>query len=185
MLKDHRDLLLAFNEFHVRYLLIGGYALGRYTEPPVRGDLDVFVDASPDNSTRVFNALARFGAPLAGYTAADFETIYETFQIGTPPTQIELIFAISGLSFEEAWKNSVAGTTSDGIHVRYLSSEDFIRNKRPPAVCRILRTSRPSLQQGRQMVIRLPPRATILPCHPHSHLVSTPSAYFYASPSSS
>lgn len=129
MLKDHRDLLLAFNELRVRYLLIGGYALGRYTEPRVTGDLDLFVDATADNSPKVFSALARFGAPLAGYTPADFETVYETFQIGSPPNQIELIFAISGLSFEEAWRNSVDGTTSDGIPVRYLSSDDFIRNK--------------------------------------------------------
>src|ERR1700753_1483967 len=121
MLKDHRDLLLAFNEFRVRYLLIGGYALGRYTEPRVTGDLDLFVDAATDNSPKVFGALARFGAPLAGYTASDFETVYETFQIGSPPNQIDLIFALSGLSFEEAWRNSVDGITSDGIHVRYLS----------------------------------------------------------------
>ena len=46
MLKDHRDLLLAFNELRVRYLLIGGYALGRYTEPRATGDLDLFVDAT-------------------------------------------------------------------------------------------------------------------------------------------
>jgi len=44
MLKDQTDLLLAFNTARVRYLLIGGYALGRYTEPRTTRDLEVLVD---------------------------------------------------------------------------------------------------------------------------------------------
>jgi hypothetical protein len=129
MLKDQIDLLLAFNTARVRYLLIGGYALGRYSEPRVTRDLDVFVDASVENSHRTLEGLTRFGAPLAGYSAEDFQTVYESFQIGAPPYQIDIIFALSGISFEEAWKNSIEGITTEGIHVRYLSSEDFMRNK--------------------------------------------------------
>jgi hypothetical protein len=77
MLKDHRDLLHAFNTAHVRYLLVGGYALGRYTEPRTTRDLDVFVDPSPENSHRTFEGLTLFGAPLAGMTPEDFQTVYE------------------------------------------------------------------------------------------------------------
>ena len=36
---------------------------------------------------------------------------------------------MSGLTFNEAWANSVEGATTDGIPVRYLSADDFIRNK--------------------------------------------------------
>lgn len=129
MLKDQIDLLRAFNTARVRYLLVGGYALGLYTEPRVTRDLDVFVDASVENSHRTFEGLALFGAPLAGYKPEDFQTVYESFQIGAPPYQIEIIFALSGLSFEEAWAQSLEGTTSEGIPIRYLSPEHFIRNK--------------------------------------------------------
>jgi hypothetical protein len=68
MEKDQRDLLLAFNEQQVRYLLVGGYAIGRYSEPRATKDLDVFIDITDDNAERVFVALAKYGAPLAGYT---------------------------------------------------------------------------------------------------------------------
>jgi hypothetical protein len=129
MEKDQRDLLLAFNEERVRYLLVGGYVLGRYTEPRVTKDLDIFVEVSADNSERVFVALAKFGAPLAGYTPNDFQDPYSGYQFGLPPNQIDLIFAISAVSFEEAWNASVPGTTDDGIPVRYLSLEHLIRNK--------------------------------------------------------
>ncbi len=43
MEKDQRDLLLAFNEQSVRYMIVGGYALGRYSEPRATKDLDIFV----------------------------------------------------------------------------------------------------------------------------------------------
>jgi len=76
MEKDQRDLLLAFNEQQVRFLLVRGYALGRYTEPRVTKDLDVFVDISDENAQRVFLALAKFGAPLQGYTPRDFQDPY-------------------------------------------------------------------------------------------------------------
>jgi len=65
MLKDQRDLLLAFNAHNVRYLVIGGYAYSHYTEPRATKDLDVFVDPSPENAALVFESLAHFGAPWA------------------------------------------------------------------------------------------------------------------------
>jgi hypothetical protein len=130
MLIDHRDLLLAFNEHSVRYLLVGGYALGVYTEPRATRDLDLFVDASLENAQRVFVALAQFGAPLDDYSPADFTDIYSGFQVGAPPNQAELIFALSGgISFQEAWIQSEPGITAEDIPVRVLSPQHFIRNK--------------------------------------------------------
>lgn len=130
MLKDQRELLLAFNACRVEFLLIGGHALGLYTEPRVTGDMDLFVAISNENAERVFSALTQFGAPLANYTPADFQDPYSGFQIGAKPQQIDLIFAITGVSFDEAWANSAEGVTEDGITVRYLSADDFIRNKK-------------------------------------------------------
>ncbi len=129
MLKDQRDLLLAFNEYHVRYILVGGYALGLYTEPRVTKDMDVWVGISSENAELVYKALAQFGAPLAGYTPHDFQDPYSDFQIGLPPSQIDILFAASGVDFEEAWQESQHGMTEDGIPIRYLSADHFIRNK--------------------------------------------------------
>jgi hypothetical protein len=129
MKSDQSDLLLAFNEQQVKYLVVGGYALGRYTEPRVTKDLDVFVEISEENAQRVFAALAKYGAPLAGLTPKDFQDPYSGYQLGLPPSQIDVIFAISAVSFEEAWRDSVPGQTGEGIPVRYISLEHFIRNK--------------------------------------------------------
>jgi hypothetical protein len=46
-----------------------------------------------------------------------------------PPSQVDVIFAVSAVSFEEAWRDSVPGQTGDGIPVRYISLEHLIRNR--------------------------------------------------------
>lgn len=61
MHSEYRELLSDFNRHRVRYLVVGGYAVIRYTEPRYTKDLDVWVDPSPDNAGRIYRALAVFG----------------------------------------------------------------------------------------------------------------------------
>jgi hypothetical protein len=129
MLKDQRDLLLAFNAHNVRYLVIGGYAYSHYTEPRATKDLDVFVDPSPENAAAVFEALVDFGAPLAGMTSRDFQDGKSWFQIGVALSRIDIIQSIDAVDFDTAWKSSEPGMAGDDIPVRYISLEDLIRNK--------------------------------------------------------
>jgi len=72
MNSDFKDLLRIINEHKVRYLVVGGYALIKYTEPRYTKDLDVWVEASPKNAHAVVAALREFGAPLTNITPADF-----------------------------------------------------------------------------------------------------------------
>ena len=83
---NFKDLLSAFNRYHVRYLVVGAYAVMRYTEPRYTKDLDVWVDPDPDNAERVFKALAEFGAPLKGHWPENFTARYVWFQIGREPS---------------------------------------------------------------------------------------------------
>jgi hypothetical protein len=130
MLKDQRDLLLAFNAHNVRYLVVGGYAYSHYTQPRATKDLDVFIDTSPKNAALVFKALARFGAPLAGMTPADFQGGGSWFQIGVALSRIDVIQSIDGVDFETAWNSRMAGFVDGTIPVHYISIDDLILNKR-------------------------------------------------------
>ena len=62
---NYNDLLRSFNDAGVRYLVVGGYAVMKYTEPYLTKDRDVSIDPTPENGRLVFAALARFGAPLS------------------------------------------------------------------------------------------------------------------------
>jgi len=65
---DFRDLIGAFAAADVRYLLVGGYAVGFHGRPRFTKDLDLWVDDSDENFGRLEKALAQFGAP-AGSTS--------------------------------------------------------------------------------------------------------------------
>ena len=102
--QDYRDLLSTLNDCKVRYLVVGAHALAYHTEPRFTKDLDIWVEASPDNAQRVFKALAVFGAPLASVSVSDFAASDLIYQIGVPPCRVDVMTGISGVSFSAAWR---------------------------------------------------------------------------------
>jgi len=127
--KDLREILFALNAHDVEYLVVGGYAVGVYTEPRTTKDLDVFVRSNAENSPKVFRALAEYGAPLTGMSPDDFNNRPGTvFQIGTPPLRIDILQRITAVEFDEAWDARVEGSL-DGIPTHVISKEHLIRNK--------------------------------------------------------
>ena len=74
MNSDFKDLLRIFNAHSIRYLVVGGYAVMKHTEPRYTKDLDVWVEASPENARLVFRALREFGAPLTSVAAKEPRT---------------------------------------------------------------------------------------------------------------
>jgi|SRR5579871_135498 len=126
----YKELLQALNESHVEFLIVGGYAVMKYTEPRYTKDLDIWVNRSPENSANVFQALARFGAPLSkdGITPETFTEESLIYQIGVPPVRIDILTQVTGVEFEEAWPNRV-GSTIFGVPVHFISLSDLIANK--------------------------------------------------------
>lgn len=87
------------------------------------------MEASPENAERVMAALRSFGAPLHDLTVADLATPDVVFQIGIPPRRIDILTSITGVAFDEAWRDRVEATYGD---VRYplIGREALITNKR-------------------------------------------------------
>jgi hypothetical protein len=130
MLKDQRDLVALFNAHGVKYLVVGAHAVGVHAEPRGTKDLDILIQADPDNSEAVFAALAEFGAPLAGMSPADFnDAPGSVFQIGVPPSRIDILQKIEAVTFEEAWANRIETSIDQGIPTNVISRDDLIRNK--------------------------------------------------------
>jgi len=129
MNQDFVDLLRAFAAHEVRFLVVGAYALGVHGRPRATGDLDLWVDATPVNAAKVMEALAEFGAPLTEVSAADFARPGIVFQMGLPPSRIDVLTEISGVSFAEAWPDRVRAPFGP-VDVDVIGREAFIRNKR-------------------------------------------------------
>lgn len=125
---DLKELLRAFNDHGVKYLIVGGYAFGVHAEPRATKDLDVFIRTDQENCNAVFRALAQYGAPLDGFSPSDFMD-GTTFQIGQPPTRIDILQQIDGITFDAAWENRVEGLIDGEIRTAIISRDDLIRNK--------------------------------------------------------
>src|SRR5213596_304118 len=100
---DFVDLLREFIAAEVRFLVVGAYALALHGRPRATGDLDVWVEARPENAARVMRALAAFGAPLTDIAESDFSREGVTYQIGVPPGRIDILTDLTGITFREAW----------------------------------------------------------------------------------
>jgi hypothetical protein len=129
MNQDFVDLLRAFVDHEVRFLVVGAYALALHGRPRATGDLGVWVEATPDNAARVMAALAAFGAPMTGIAQADFATPGVVYQVGVPPGRIDILTDLTGLTFAEAWPGRLHCPFGD-VEVDFIGREAFIRNKR-------------------------------------------------------
>jgi len=128
MPKDLKELLRAFNDHSVKYLVVGGYAFGVHAEPRATKDLDLLIRSDVGNSAAVYRALTQYGAPLDGLSPQDFVD-GSAFQIGQPPARVDILQRIDGLTFDEAWKNRIEGLLDGEVKVNIISKDDLIRNK--------------------------------------------------------
>jgi hypothetical protein len=126
--EDYKDMLCAFNDADVDYILVGAYALAAHGFPRATLDMDVWVRPSPENAERVCQALTRFGAPMGQISASDFGGEDRIVQIGVAPRRIDIITSVSGLTFDEARAGALVRQI-EGLAVPILSMPDLIRNK--------------------------------------------------------
>ena len=126
---DYRDMLSAFADAEVDYLVIGAYAMAAHGHPRATGDIDLWVRSTSTNANRVLEALSAFGAPLAKVDREDLQTPDTVFQIGVSPRRIDILTTIEGVDFEEAWSERMT-IEIEGLTVPIISREHLIANKR-------------------------------------------------------
>jgi hypothetical protein len=128
---DFRDMVRALIDSGARFLIVGAHALAAHGVPRVTGDLDLWVEGTPENAARVWAALNAFGAPAEalGLREADFSTPDVVAQIGLPPGRIDIMTTISGVVFSDAWARRLPGEFL-GVAANFLSRADFVVNKR-------------------------------------------------------
>lgn len=127
--KDFKEFIELLNSHKARYVIVGGYAFSYHAEPRFTKDLDFFIDRSKENSRRMVRVLEGFGFKELELEPGDFEKPGQMIQLGYAPLRIDIVTSISGVSFEQCWRNKVAGKFG-GVPAFYISVKDLIRNKR-------------------------------------------------------
>jgi predicted nucleotidyltransferase len=126
--EDYKEMLQLLIERQVDFIIVGAYALGAHGYPRATGDIDIWVKPDDINSRKVYNALAKFGAPLDKIKIDDFSTEGIIFQIGIIPRRIDIITKIAGVTYEEADENKIV-IEVEGLKLPIISLDNLIKNK--------------------------------------------------------
>ncbi|WP_231936343.1 DUF6036 family nucleotidyltransferase [Bythopirellula polymerisocia] len=122
-------MLCALNDAGVDYLVVGAFALAAHGNVRATGDIDIWVRPTPDNAQKVWNALEIFGAPRRGMSVEDFCNLDIVFQIGVAPFRIDLLTAIDGVEFPDAWQNRLE-TSFGEIDLAVIGRRELLVNKK-------------------------------------------------------
>jgi hypothetical protein len=127
--QDFKDLFKVFNEYNVRYLVVGAYAVIYYAEPRYTKDLDIWVEPSLENARLLWKALTVFGAPLERVTLEDFCNPELVYQLGVAPNRIDIMMDIPGVAFPSAYERKVESTYGEEP-IKIIAIDDLIKAKR-------------------------------------------------------
>jgi len=100
---DFEDILRLLAEHEVRYLIVGGFAFTYHAKPRHTKDIDLWVDSTQENVSRVNRALSEFGSP----SLIDPEEPDEILQLGSDPNRIDILRRVVDFDFEAAWDKRI------------------------------------------------------------------------------
>ncbi len=129
--EDFRDFIKTFNDFDVRYILVGGYSVILHGYSRTTGDMDIWVDKTSENYKKIKSAFLNFGMPVFDMTEENFlnHPDWEVFTFGLPPSSIDVMIEVKGMDFDECYKNAVF-FEEDGLPIRTIHINNLINAKK-------------------------------------------------------
>ena len=125
---DFKEFLKLLKEHDVRYLLIGGYAVGYHGYARATEDMDIWVAIHPENAQKIFSALKDFGLNDPNLTPELFLQKPKIIRMGFPPMRLEITTSISGVEFDECYQTRIVDQIDD-IEVNLIDLENLKKNK--------------------------------------------------------
>jgi hypothetical protein len=111
--------------------LVGGYSVILHGYSRTTGDMDIWVDRTPENYIQIKKSFMEFGMPVFDMTEENFlyHTAWDVFTFGLPPVAIDLMIKIDGIDFASAFERAVI-FLEDQLEVRTIHKNDLIALKK-------------------------------------------------------
>lgn len=109
--------------------MVGGYAVGIHGHPRYTGDLDIWLNPTEENASKIIKAVNQFGFSTVNFKTEDFTTPNNVIQLGYPPLRIDLLTNIDGVTFSECYSNKKT-VSIEGISINFIGYNDLIKNKK-------------------------------------------------------
>ena len=127
--KDFKEFIELLNEYNVKYLVIGGYAVNFHGYPRYTKDIDFWLWMAKPNIEKLIKAITKFGFGGLNLEIEDFMTPENIIQLGYEPYRIDLLVDVEGVDFEKCFKRRKEAEL-DGTRVKFLSLKDLITVKK-------------------------------------------------------
>ncbi len=127
MITQPIELFRLLNQHDVRYLVIGGMAAISYGVPRVTKDIDLFIEASPDNCQRLLKAFETAGMGTALLTTWK-AVLQNEISIFDDYWRIDVLTRLMSIEFRQAFDQKTL-IVRDGVHIPFISLSDLIREK--------------------------------------------------------
>ena len=127
--RDFQDFLRLLNANGIRYVVIGGYAVAYHGFVRYTGNLDVFVELSVRNATKLVTALKLFGFDLPKLKPTLFLQRGKIIRMGLEPMRLEILNEIDGVSFSECFRHRSIARVG-GLRINFIDLKRLLKNKR-------------------------------------------------------
>ena len=123
--KDIIDFIILCNKHNVKYLVIGGYAVSVHGYPRSTKDIDLCIEMSETNASKMVQVIKDFGFSSLKLKNEDFLKKDSITQLGFPPLRIDILNDLDGVSFEEAWNNKKI-ISFENVPVNFIGYNDLL-----------------------------------------------------------
>lgn len=110
-------------------MLIGGYAVGYYGYPRATADIDIWIAIHPRNAQKMVEVMREFGFAVKELSEELFLQANNVVRLGMPPLRIEVLTTISGVDFEECYRDRKTDILDD-VEVQLISLKHLKANKK-------------------------------------------------------
>jgi hypothetical protein len=127
---DFIDFIKLLNNHEVKYMVVGGYAVGLHGYPRYTGDMDIWIQISETNANKMLEVLNEFGVTIPNLTKEDFlrENPLSGVHFGREPLRIDILNCIDGVKFDECYMNKQT-SVFEGVPIDYIHFNDLKKNK--------------------------------------------------------
>jgi hypothetical protein len=127
---DFEEFIASLNAHRVRYLIVGGYAVGFHARPRATKDIDILIDRTAANARRARAAIVTFiGSEAPNITVEKLMSPRTLIVLGVDPIRIDVLTSIDGVpSFAAAWRRKADGLYGEA-RAHYIALEDLVASK--------------------------------------------------------
>jgi len=126
--QDFLDFIRLCNNYNVKYLVIGGYAVAVYGYPRLTKDLDVCIQVSEENAEKMTQVINDFGLGSLKLKKEDFLKKDFVTQLGYAPVRIDILNDLDAVSFDDAWKKRIVVMISD-VSINFIGYDELLKVK--------------------------------------------------------